>query len=292
MLRLFLGLLVVILAIVGIGAWWVASEGEEMLRQAIVEEGPEVTGSKVDLAGLSISPFSGKAGITGLAIWNPAGFSEAEALKLGDFSIDLDPMSLLSDPIHIREIRILAPEIRIEPQRGGTNLAALQKNIEAFTGPAPQEEEAAAPGVRIDDFYLTGARLVVGGGAIGFSDRAVTLADIHLEDIGGSEGVPASEAARLAIDALMPQVEAALASQLGQELLGEARARLGTVEGDLREKAGEAVEKNRQKIEEEIGAQTGKLPGDLGEKADEVVKKGLGGLLGKKKEEDTESPPD
>lgn len=290
MLRILLGLFAVILVIVGFGAWWIANEGEETLRKAIVERGPEVTGSRVDLARLSISPFSGSATIGGLAIWNPAGFSETEALKLGDFNIDLDPMSLLSDPIHIREIRIVAPEIRIEPQRGGTNLAALQKNIEAFTGPAPEEDEAA-PGVRIDHLYLEGARLVVGGGAIGFSDRAMTLADIHLEAIGGSEGVPAAEAARLALNALMPQVEAALASQLGQELLGEARARLGNIEGDLREKAGAAVEQNRQKIEEEIGERTGKLPGDLGEQADEAVKRGLGGLLGKKKEQPA-SPPD
>lgn len=289
MLRIFLGLLALLLVILGVGAWWVASEGEEALRNAIVEEGPKVTGSRVELAELSVSPFSGKAGIGGLAIWNPSGFSETEALKLGNFSVDLAPMSLLSDPIHIREIRITAPEIRIEPTRGGTNLAALQRNIDSFSGPA--EEEAAGPAVRIDHFYLTGARLVVGGGAIGFSDQAVTLGDIHLEGIGGSEGIPASEAARLAIDALMPQVESALASQLGQQLLGQARERLGALEGDVRERAGELVEENRQRIEETIGAQADKLPPDIGDKADEAVKKGLGGLLGKKKQEEPTPPP-
>ena len=88
---------------------------------------------------------------------------------------------------------------------------------------------------------------------MGVGDRSVTLADIHLTDIGaGPDGVPMSEAARLIMDALAPQVAKAVASAQGKQLLDKAISR------------GEGA------------------VGDVKDKAEEKLKRGLGGLLGDK----------
>jgi len=283
MRKIIVGVLVVLVVVIGGGALWVYLEGEETVRRAVERHGPEVVGADVALAGVSFSPFSGRAGLSGMTVGNPEGFSETESISVQDLSVDIAPMSLFSDLIRVREIRIDSPRLRIEPGRGGTNLQALQRNIEAFTGPAEETEEAPTP-VHIADFRLNGAEIVVGGGRIGFSDRTLSLADIHLQDIGGEDGVAPSRALELVFEALMPQVQKALASQAGQQLLGQARERISNLEGELREQ----VEGAREKAGDRLREESGKVSEGVKSKAEETIEKGLGGLLGGSKDEESE----
>jgi len=284
MRKVLLTIVVVLVVILGGGAFWVYLEGEETVRSAVERHGPEVLGAPVQLADVDFSPFSGTAALGGLTIGNPEGFSEAEALAFERFTLAIEPMSLFADLIEVRDIHIESPRLRVEPGRGGTNLQALQRNVEAFTGPQEETETAPTP-VHIGRFRLTGAEIVVGSGPIGFSDRTLALADIELENIGGAEGVPPSEALQLVFDALMPQVQRALQSAAGQQLLGEARERIGNLEGEAREAVEGAVGGARDRLEEEAGKLTGEA-GEAGKAAEDAVRKGLGGLLGGKEEEE------
>ena len=304
MRKLLLIMLVAVIVLLGGGVLWVYLKGEETLRAAVERHGPEVLGAPVSLAGVSFAPFSGQAGFDGLAIGNPEGFTEAEALRLGAFSIKLEPMSLFSDVIEIPEIAISSPRIRIEPGRGGTNLQALQRNVAAFAGPQEEAETAPTP-VRIADLRVTGAQVVVGAGPIGFSDQTLSLPDIHLENLGGADGIAPSEVVKRVFDALMPQVQSVLTSQAGQRLLNQARERLGNLEGEAREAVEGAVGDARQQLQDQGGNLQQKLQdqggnlqqklqeqgGEASKKAEETLKKGLGGLLGqdeKAKDDGTE----
>lgn len=279
MRKILLTILALLILVAGGSALWVSVKGKEVLRTSVETYGPRVMGAQVTLNDLSLSPFSGKAGMNGLTIGNPQGFSDANALSFDDFKIHLKPLSVLSDVIVVDTIRIDAPAIRIEPGKGTLNLQVLQKNIENFIGPQttdPEQEKA----VKIKDFYLTKAQISIGGGAIGFSDQTLTLADIHLQNIGGKDGIPPADAARLVFDALMPQVQKALSSKIGQQLLSQAKDRLGNVESEIRDR----IDAEKGKIQEKIQEQTEKLPGGLQEKADDALKSGLGGVLKKKKD--------
>ncbi len=280
MRKILLTILALLILVIGGSALWVSVKGKDVLRSSVETYGPRVMGAQVTLNDLSLSPFSGKAGLNGLAIGNPQGFSDATALAFDDFKIHLEPLSVFSDVILIDTIRIDAPAIRIEPGKSGLNLQALQKNVENFIGPQTAEPEQTKA-VKIKDFYLTKAQISIGGGAIGFSDQTLTLADIHLQNIGGANGIPPADAARLVFDALMPQVQKALSSQVGQQLLAQARDRLGNVEGEIRDR----LDAEKSKIQEKIQEQTGNLPDGLKEKADDALESGLGGILGKKKDE-------
>jgi len=152
------------------------------------------------------------------------------------------------------------------------NLTRLQSNLNAYLPPpAP-----GAPPVlfRVGEFTMTGAEIVVGGGAVGFSDQSVSLADIRMTDIGGSDGITGAQLARHIGDAVLPQVRQALASQAGQRLLSQAVDRMGlpadVVSGSL-----EGV---KSRVEDTVSEKTG----NLGKKA----KDALGGLLGGKSDKD------
>jgi len=289
MRKIIVGILAVLVVVIGGGTLWVYLEGEETVRRGVERHGPEVMGADVGLAGVSFRPFSGRAGLNGLRVSNPDGYSDAEAISVQDMRVELAPMSLFSDMIRIREIRIESPRLRIEPGKGGTNLQALQRNVNAFTGPAPEEDPGAGPKpVHISDFHLTDAKITVGGGRIGFSDRTLALADIHLQDIGGEDGVAPSRALELVFEALMPQVQKALASQAGQQLLGQARERISNLEGELREQAegiAENLSEKAEGVKDQAGDRLRKESEDLGSKAREKMEEGLGGLLGGKKDE-------
>ncbi|MGD8326367.1 MAG: hypothetical protein PVF65_05580 [Sphingomonadales bacterium] len=260
-----LGALIALVFIVIIGsAIFVYFNGQSLIRDGVEEYGPKVTGTSVELQAVRFSPMAGEAGLSGFVIGSPQGFSAPYTMKVDNIDVALKPESLFEDTILIKRIAIEAPAIVYERGKSGTNLDALQRNIEAFTGPTATDEDAAPSAkVAIEELVITGANLQFISGekgleALGLGDRSMTLADVRLTNIGVKEGgIPPSEAARLAMEALMPQVGKALASQEGKKLLQQALGDKVNLDENLQDQVKET----------------------LGDKA----KEGLKGLFGKKK---------
>lgn len=283
MKKLVLGLLLLFVLVLGGGLIFVSISGEDLVRGAVEREGPKILGAEVSLAGLSLSPLSGAVRMEGLRVGNPAGYSEADAIVADEITVELKPLSLFSDVIEVERIAIAAPVIRIEPGKGGAlNLQAIERHVETYTGPAP--EDTAPTPLRIARFDLTDARLVVGSGPIGFSDRSVPLPDLSLTDLGGPDGIAPGEVARKVFAALLPKIREALASRVGAELLADAKARLADFGGTARD----ALEGAKDKAGMVLKEQTEKLPDGLSEKADRALKSGIGDLLGKKNKKNEE----
>lgn len=222
----YLALLILIL-VVAAGAY-VYLHGQGLIRDGVQSYGPRVTGSPVALGGVQVMPWSGNGRISDLRVGNPAGFSNADALSLGVVEIDLEPASLFEDPLIINTLRVSDPRLLFELGKGGSNLKALQKNIQTFSDQLTGNSETApARKVVIRELLIDNPQVVVASALGGVGEKSLNLADIALKDIGVSEGgVPASEAARLAMDAIMPQVTKALASAEGKKLLGKVRDEL------------------------------------------------------------------
>ncbi|MFQ5348032.1 MAG: hypothetical protein ACE5ED_09355 [Rhodothalassiaceae bacterium] len=256
------------------GVFWLAVHGSTLIRDAVHEYGSPVVGAEIRLAGLEFSPLAGSAAIEGLAIGNPEGFSDADAARIARVAIALDPWSLFSDRVHIRDLTISAPELRVEPGTDGLNLDRLRRNVAAFTGEDTATTGSSETRLRIDRLAIRDARLVVGGGAISFSDQALVLPDLTLEHVGGEEGVRAPDLAAALLDALMPQVKKALASEAGRELLARARDAIGDLEAETRAR----LEDKAGEIEKKVGD---KLGSEAGDKVGKAVKKGLDSLFRK-----------
>src|SRR5262245_20147440 len=72
-----------------------------IVKTAVNKFGPNITQTKVELRGATISPLSGEGNLTGLTVGNPAGWSANDAFRLAEVRINLEPFSLFKDHIVI-----------------------------------------------------------------------------------------------------------------------------------------------------------------------------------------------
>ncbi len=190
MKKLFLIGVIVLVLIVG-GLVFLYLSLNRFIRSAVETYGPQVTKSDVKLGSVNVSPLSGNASLSNLIVGNPQGFKTPSAFTLGAMSVSLDVRSLLSDTVAIREIVISAPEITYELGPGGSNLAALQKNVEAYTGAGAKsgsgtpQAQGAGKKVIIDRLRVEKSKLNISVGVpLQAQSTTVALPDIEMRDIG------------------------------------------------------------------------------------------------------------
>ena len=151
--------------------------------------GPKLTQTKVELAGASLSPLSGSGTLTGLTVGNPKGWSDGRAFYLGKVHLDIQPRSVLGDPIIVNEILIDQPEFNYETRILSSNIKDLLKNIEGFTGGGGGQEPVTKDG-KPRKFIVKKFRFTNGKARVELAANAltVTLPPISLDDIGVAEG--------------------------------------------------------------------------------------------------------
>ena len=133
------------------------------------------------------------------------------------------------------------------------NFATLQSNIAALT---TEDTSSSEMKLSIKKLHLNATNLRIKSDKYGEKD--ITLADIHLENIGmDQDGVTPSEAVRLTLDAMKPQIAKAL------------------VELGIKDKLGSVVD-------DQIGDKLKDLPAPIADK----LKSGIGGLFKKKKKDE------
>ena len=183
---------------------------DPLVKSAIEGLGSEMAGTKVTVAEVDISPFTGKATLRGLRVGNPAGFKTESAFSVGEIRIAIDTGSLIGDVVVVEEILIDAPRITYELGSGGSNLDAIQKNIERFIGGAAHtggKKQTAAenagkkdPGRRklvITTFIIRDGRIDVSATVFQGRKLSVALPSIHINNIGRRKGgVSPGEVAR------------------------------------------------------------------------------------------------
>lgn len=252
---LLLAIVVLILAVPVV----IMSRASALIRDAVETYGPELVGAPVSLGGVTFSLINGEAGLENLVIGNPPGFKSDYAFSLGKLHIKLNPMSLFSERIEIRELMIDQPDLIWEIRKGGSNFQVLQKNL-----PATDSSDAAEDSllVMIDHVYLNGTRVTIEGLPVS-RDTSMSLPDLHIENIGRDEGgVTFGNAMDEIFSVIMPAVTKVALSQ-------QIKGLSGALVGDLKGTGDAAAKKLQDKIE-------GKL------------KRRLGGLLGGKGKDDEE----
>lgn len=188
------GVFVVVVAAVVIFTY---SSIDSLIKAAVEEIGSEVTGTKVTLREVEISPSTGEGALRGFTLGNPPGFNTASAARLGEIRVRLDIGSITGDTIVIREILISAPEITYELGSGGSNIDAIRSNVAAFTGggakaaPGGTETVAGEQGGRkliIENLRIRGGKIKISATFLQGKTMTVPLPAIHLKDIGKDKG--------------------------------------------------------------------------------------------------------
>lgn len=131
--------LIIVLALVLIGAllfhpYWVGPSVEFAAKTV----GPKFTGTAVALENCELNLYKGTIGIEGLSVDNPKGASAVQAASLGTARIVVDPMTVTSDVIVIKEITV--KNLFVSYEKIGT-----KTNFDIIAETAKGDKSAAAP---------------------------------------------------------------------------------------------------------------------------------------------------
>lgn len=167
---------------------------DAIVKRAVEGVGSSATGAPVTLSDVNISLTSGQASMNGLKVANPPGFATDSAIRLGGIKVVLDTASLGGDTIVVKEVVIDGPEVTYEVGTGGTNIGAIQANLDKFTGggaakPAEAKpEEGGGKKLIIEKLTIQQGRVEVAATFLGDRKLGAALPAVTLKDIGKEEG--------------------------------------------------------------------------------------------------------
>ncbi len=246
MKKIMIGLGVLVIVVAGV-LFYLNQNAPKIIRAVIEDQGSKVTQVTVDVANVELSISDLKAGIAGLIVGNPDGFKTDHALSLGEVSVKLS-QDWTMDLIVVEEVMIRAPEVIYEIGSDGSNIDAIQRNVEKFTGAgtgsSSDSGDAEGPKVVINNLYIKGGKISVSAPFMGGETLATGLPDIHLKDIGkDSGGASPAEVANQIISAITKSASAAAGSiDLSSLGLSDISGKAAEVMDDASKKASEAVE--------------------------------------------------
>jgi len=205
MKKILIGVVVLLVVVGGVGVYVFLNAGG-IIKQVVEEVGSEATKTKVTLSKVDLSIQSGEAALMGFRMGNPSGFKTPKAMSFGVVSVRIDPASVTSDVILIKEVVIAKPEITYEfSAGGGSNFDAIQKNVDSYAkqmgagGGAAKKDSAEAKGgkkVIIEHLYVRDGKIGVSADFLQGKEMNAALPTIHLKDIGKkSNGATAAEVA-------------------------------------------------------------------------------------------------
>lgn len=192
MIRLILRITAVIVVLVLVAMVVVWTHLDRVAAAALVT-GVENTGEvPCEVDRVSLSLLRGRIEIDNLVVSNPPKFAEADMFTVASATLDLRIGSLVNRPIHIEELEIIEPMVRLEPGWGGSNVKVFLDNVQRNTAPAAPDQKEAEPAeepvrLYVDRLLIKDATVQIGSG-FGRPALAVKLQTIELADIRGDDG--------------------------------------------------------------------------------------------------------
>jgi hypothetical protein len=243
-----IGLLALIVITVIVVSFFLGS----LVKTGMETVGPKIVQVSIKVDSVGLSALTGSAKIKGLVIGNPEGYKMPQAISIGLVAVGVNPLSVLSDKIVVRSVRVEAPEITFEGSPfGKNNLGQIMDNINATAksgGPtatnAPlQAGKKSARKIEVDDVLITGATVHVRLTSLG--GMTLPLPPIHLTDLGkDSDGITATDLTRRVLDAI---TSATLKTVIS------AATDIGKGAGNVGKDAGKAAGESVNKITKGIG---------------------------------------
>ncbi len=127
-----LGFVFVLLVAIVVGLIaYVFGNINQLVKEAVETVGPQVTQTHVGLRDVDIKLTKGRGELNHFVIGNPEGFSSPYLLKWDAIAIEIDPASVQSDVIVIKDMVIKGVSIKAEQKGTGTNIQALLDNMPA-----------------------------------------------------------------------------------------------------------------------------------------------------------------
>jgi len=255
------------LAVLAVIAVVVVVLGGNLLVDGLVRRGIEASVTRALKVGVAIdhldlAVMSGSAGMTGLAVDNPAGFEAEYLLTLKDGHIQLAIGSLLKDVVNIKDIQLKGAHVVVE-QKGlvNNNLQTVLKGLPKSDGTKPLGKK-----LHIDNLELTDITVEIKFSDLPGQNDAVSLSlpPIRMKNVGGDKPIDTAGLTAQILAAIAKGVAEQASGILPDDIIGNMQESLGSLSGwknTLTEKGQELLEQ--------------------GKEAGKKITEGLGGLLKK-----------
>lgn len=232
-LKIFLGLIIVLLLVVGAAGYFFAKNINSIVVQAVEKFGSEVTQTQVGLgkADISLDLKQGRGELQNLTVANPEGFSDANLLTLGQVVLAIEPQSVLGDVIVVDEVTISGVNILAE-HKGvkDTNLQALLDNIQSQA--SAQSSEPAAAEEAGEEVLLAVKKVVFSDNSLSLNSEKLGSYDLEIpsftvSDLGSADnGLTPTELATAALKPLMAKAQEQVTEKLKDGLEDKAKEKL------------------------------------------------------------------
>ena len=235
MLKWLLGIGLAVLIAIGVGGYYLYSNVDVLIEQAIEEIGSDAVGVAVRVDRVEIDLEASRASIFGLSVANPRGFEGQVAFEFAEIALGLDIESLRDqNPIVLDELRIESPIVFYELNTSGkSNLEVLGENASSGGESDAGEAESQAPlRLRIRKMRFADGRVDADTRAMGGIRMEAQLATATLSDVGGPNGATPGEIGSILVNELGRQTALALGSapldkilnsQIGEQGAGAAK---------------------------------------------------------------------
>jgi hypothetical protein len=181
----------VVIVVVGVLIWQVAANLDAIVAGVIEDVGTDVLNTQVSVSGVAIDLKNSRAGIGGLTIANPEGYTSKNLLEMEGVAVDLDINSLSQDVLVIKAIYIKNPKVDFEGDTGGgNNLQTLLDNMDSGESSETETTDSAEEPAKmiIDRFEFTGGLVKATTAMKPGEVIEVKLPAINMSGIGRAEG--------------------------------------------------------------------------------------------------------
>lgn len=223
--KIAIALLMAILLVASV-AYWLHTNVDHLIKQAIESQGSQMTGAPVRIGSVKISTLDGRGELTNLVIGNPPGFKSLYALKVEHVLVEIDIATLTKDVVVIKRIDVAAPNVIYEKGATANNFDVIQKNI--ATALSSGDDNKDGKKIIVDHFSLHGANAQVSAAFMNGKTIGVSLPDITLNHVGQQKnGITPDEFGQIIAGALKHKLTGAYSFERALSATGEALGKAG-----------------------------------------------------------------
>ncbi len=243
--KIAIGFAVLLVLIAG-GVYYLFSNLDGFIKSAIETYGSQATQSSVSVGSVDISLTSGQGTISGITVGNPSGFSSNKALSVGAITVAIDTSSVPGNgPIVIKLVNISQPDVNYEVGQNGSNLQAIQRNVQAYAGGSGNSSSAAAASPSassgspqrkqiISDLTIDSGLVTASSPMLAGRELKVPLPSIHLTNLGASSGgATAAQIGEQILSAITAKAAQAGSAAITNGVGGSALKSLGGAGGNV-----------------------------------------------------------
>lgn len=242
--KVLLGLLVAMIVIVLLVVVLAVNNINTLVKTAIEEVGSDTLNTAVTVDQVDIELLGGQLVLGGLSVANPEGFTAPTIFQMDRITVAVDLLSLLDNHVLVEQIIIDGAQINAEQKGTGSNVTTLLDSIEqSEEGSAeqmPVVESTSEPVlISVNQFRLANSTATLLTEQ--FGEQALNLEELLLSNIGGAEGVPASQLAQEVLRPVVKSLQKSMERRLKDMVIEKAKQRLLEKTGKVTEKLNDAL---------------------------------------------------